>query len=145
MTSPESDVPEFLTGDIREDIVYFSYDEKTQEVYAPHAEKPQNIGNFCLKEDYYYIPLFLLINNRKGDSSNETRLKNILKDIVTRVVRYRIEKEFDILTTESQKQEFVNKYIEDDYKGEIIKARKWIEVNLKKAGSVWEKPIGLIR
>ena len=89
MTSPESDVPEFLTGDIREDIVYFSYDEKTQEVYAPHAEKPQNIGNFCLKEDYYYIPLFLLINNRKGDSSNETRLKNILKDIVTRVVRYR--------------------------------------------------------
>ena len=39
----------------------------------------------------------LLINNRKGDSSNETRLKNILKDIVTRVVRYRIEKEFDIL------------------------------------------------
>ena len=75
MTSPESDVPEFLTGDIREDIVYFSYDEKTQEVYAPHAEKPQNIGNFCLKEDYYYIPLFLLINNRKGDSSNETRLK----------------------------------------------------------------------
>lgn len=58
MTSPESDVPEFLTGDIREDIVYFSYDEKTQEVYAPHAEKPQNIGNFCLKEDYYYIPLF---------------------------------------------------------------------------------------
>ena len=24
MTSPESDVPEFLTGDIREDIVYFS-------------------------------------------------------------------------------------------------------------------------
>ena len=124
MTSPESDVPEFLTGDIREDIVYFSYDEKTQEVYAPHAEKPQNIGNFCLKEDYYYIPLFLLINNRKGDSSNETRLKNILKDIVTRVVRYRIEKEFDILTTESQKQEFVNKYIEDDYKGEIIKAEK---------------------
>ena len=68
--------------------------------------------------------MFLLINNRKGDSSNETRLKNILKDIVTRVVRYRIEKEFDILTTESQKQEFVNKYIEDDYKGEIIKAEK---------------------
>ena len=56
-----------------------------------------------------------MINNRKGDSSNETRLKNILKDIVTRVVRYRIEKEFDILTTESQKQEFVNKYIEEQH------------------------------
>lgn len=98
-----------------------------------------------MKEDYYYIPLFLLINNRKGDSSNETRLKNILKDIVTRVVRYRIEKEFDILTTESQKQEFVNKYIEDDYKEKLSRQRKWIEVNLKKAGSVWEKPIGLIR
>ena len=49
MTSPESDVPEFLTGDIREDIVYFSYDEKTQEVYAPHAENQQNYRKFCLK------------------------------------------------------------------------------------------------
>ncbi len=90
---------------------------------------------------------FLLINNRKGDSSNETRLKKYFKGHRNKsgALPYR-EKEFDILTTESQKQEFVNKYIEDDYKGEIIKAeKKWIEVNLKKAGSVWEKPIGLIR
>lgn len=124
MASPESDTPEFLTGDIREDIVSFSYDEKTQEVYAPHTEKPQNIGEFCIKDDYYYIPLFLLINNRKDDSSNETRLKNILKDIVTKVVRYRLETEFDVLTTEEQKMQFVNTYIEDDYKQKVVEGDK---------------------
>lgn len=122
MTSPESDIPEFLTEDIRDDIVYLSFDEKTEEVYAPHSAQPQNIGDFCLQDKFYYIPLFLLTNNHKGDSCNETRLKNILKDIVTRVVRYRLEMEFDTLKDESQKIHFVNQHIEEDYKKDIVKS-----------------------
>lgn len=120
MKNPEKDIPAFLTGDIREYIEVISFDENTLECYAPHTEKPQNITDFCIKEEYYLIPLYLLIGNRNGDSSNETRLKNILKDIVKKVVRYRIETEFDILQTLDERKQFVTSWIEPDYREEII-------------------------
>ena len=48
MTSPKSDVPEFLTGDIREDIVYFSYDEKHRKSMR-HMLKTTEYRKFLFK------------------------------------------------------------------------------------------------
>ena len=117
--NPEGDIPQFLTDDIRNYIVCYSYDKKTEEVYAPHTQKPQNICSFCIKEDYYEIPLYLLISDGGANKANETRLKNILKDIVKNVVRYRLENEYDILQTDKEKREYIDRQIEKDYREEI--------------------------
>lgn len=117
--NPEGDIPQFLTDDIRNYIVYYSYDQKTQEAYAPHTQKPQNIGSFCIKEDCYEIPLYLLISDSRANKANETRLKNILKDIVKNVVRYRLENEYDILPTDIEKKAYIDRQIDEDYKCDI--------------------------
>lgn len=121
LENPESDVPDFLTGDILEYIERYTFDENTVEAYAPHTERPQKITNFCIQEDYYLIPLYLLIG---GGLGCETRLKTILKNIVEQVVQYRLEIEFDSLTTDEERRVFVETHIETDYLEEIIADEK---------------------
>ncbi|MCI5873739.1 MAG: DUF262 domain-containing protein [Clostridiales bacterium] len=121
LENPESDVPDFLTGDILEYIERYTFDENTVEPYAPHTERPQKITNFCIQEDYYLIPLYLLIG---GGLGCETRLKTILKNIVEQVVQYRLEIEFDSLTTDEERRVFVETHIETDYLEEIIADEK---------------------
>lgn len=118
LENSESDVPDFLTGDIIEYIEHYSFDENSIEPYAPHAKTPQKITHFCIQEDYYFIPLYLLIGS--GDASSETRLKTILKNIITEVVQYRLEREYDILETFDEQRKFVEEHIETDYLEEII-------------------------
>lgn len=133
--NPESDVPDFLTGDIIEYIERYSFDEKTQEPYAPHTEKPQRITRFCMQDDAYLIPLYLLIGS--GNDSSETRLKTVLKNIVEDVVHYRMEHEFDVLPSEEERMRFVETHIEPDYleeifvDGSVSRGRlqeKWVEM-----------------
>lgn len=135
LENPESDVPDFLTGDIIEYIERYPFDEKTMETYAPHTEKPQKITNFCIQEEFYLIPLYLLIGN--GDTSSETRLKTILKNIVEQVVQYRLDQEYDVLEIFEERKKFVEEHIETDYLEEIIVEdevkrdileKKWMEM-----------------
>lgn len=131
LENPEGDTPDFLTGDIAKYIKRYKFSEGTQEPFAPHTDKPYHITNYCIQNERYLIPLYLLI----GDDSSETRLKTILKSIVEKVVQYRLEKEYDILQSESEKQSFIEKYIERDYIEEISTA----EANGKKRRDVLEK------
>lgn len=116
LENPESDVPDFLTGDILEYIERYTFDKNTTEPYAPHTQRPMKIRNFCIQEECYLIPLYLLI----GGEGCATRLKDILRNIVEEVVTYRLENEFDLLTTYEEKRLFVEKHIETDYLEEII-------------------------
>lgn len=134
LKNPESDVPDFLTGDIIEFIERYTFDEKTTEVYAPHTQKPQKITDFCIQEECYLIPLYLLVG---GDSGSETRLKTILKDMVEKVVQHRLEDEFDILNSYDEKCKFVEKHIVSDHWDDIVTEenvdrdileKKWIEM-----------------
>ena len=121
--NPDSDEckPTFLTSEIRDYICYVPFDENTVGEYTPHADKPQNINHYCISSAGYKIPLFLLINEI-GNNSNEIRLKNVLKDIVTEVVRYRIENEYDVLDKELEEEKiaFVKKNIKEDYWDTVI-------------------------
>lgn len=134
LENPESDVPDFLTGDIVEYIERYSFDESTEEAFAPHTDKPKKIIDFCIQEDCYLIPLYLLVG---GDSSSETRLKIILKTMVEKVVQHRLEDEFDILDSCDKQSEFVETHIVCDHWDAIIKdgnvdrdalEKKWIEM-----------------
>lgn len=111
---------DFLTRDILDDIICLSFDDKTKEEYAPHAECPERIHHFCMRENNYLIPLYLLI----GDNHNnchENRLNNVLQDITADVVRYRLEKEYDVLSQEEQKNAFATKILPADFMDGVIK------------------------
>lgn len=136
LDNPEDDVPlTFLAGDIRDLIVVESFDENSTEAYVPHTENPIGICKYCTKEDMYYIPLFLLVNDEE-DNKNEKRLWTILRDMVRETVEYRIETEYDQLENEEEKREYIEKNIDSDRWEEIIEkgkysnevlCREWIE------------------
>lgn len=118
LENPEGDTPDFLTGDIAKYIKRYKFSEGTTEPYAPHTDKPYHITNYCIQSERYLIPLYLLI----GDGSSETRLNAILRHIVEQVVGYRLEKEYDTLQSEHEKQCFIESHIERDYLEEILTA-----------------------
>lgn len=119
LENPEKDTPDFLTGDIRPYIVGIKFNKNTDEAYAPHAEKPYKIKNYCIQDEYYLIPLYLLVE----DGSSATWLNDILEDMVGDVVKYRLEHEYDVLT-DVEKMQFIKKNIEEGYLEEIFEAEE---------------------
>lgn len=131
--NPECDIPNFLTGDILPFIECYRFDRKTEEAYAPHAETLPGLKRFCIRDDCYLIPLYLLL----GDSTSETRLKAILNGIVEAVVEYRLENEYDAFATAEERECLIRTQIEDDYREEILEAgerqrdilkKKWVDM-----------------
>ncbi len=131
--NPESDIPDFLTGDILPFIECCRFDRKTEEAYAPHAETLTGLKRFCIREDCYLIPLYLLL----GDGSSETRLKAILNGIVEAVVEHRLENEYDRFDSAEERERLIRTQIEDDYREEILAAgdmqreilrKKWVDM-----------------
>lgn len=142
-TLEEEIVPQFLTEDIRDFIEVEGFDEESEESYTPHVENPLDIINDSIKgikKEDYMIPLYLLINNRNKGVSGEELLNEILKSIVEQVVRYRYISEYNILEEESQKEQYIRKYINPIYQKDIWKEeknrddtfkKKWIEQGCK--------------
>ncbi len=121
-TLEEEIVPQFLTEDIRDFIEVEGFDEESEESYTPHVENPLDIINDSIKgikKEDYMIPLYLLINNRNKGVSGEELLNEILKSIVEQVVRYRYISEYNILEEESQKEQYIRKYINPIYQKDI--------------------------
>lgn len=113
--------PKFLTRDILKYIRAEAYTDKSTEEFVPHTETPGKITKYCIQDDCYLIPLYLLINNSENDTNNETRLNYILKKIVEEVVQYRLVEEFDSITNQEDRITYVMKVIElDDDIEEII-------------------------
>lgn len=125
LDNPEDDVPlTFLAGDIRDLIVVEAFDENSTEVYVPHTENPLGICKYCMKQDMYYIPLYLLINDEEDDK-NEKRLWTILRDMVRETVRYRVETEYEHLESEEEKKNYIERNIDSDRWVKIIEEGKF--------------------
>lgn len=110
----ENEVPHFLTKDILKYIHTESYNKKTTEAFAPDSKETGKISKFCIQNDRYLIPLYLLINDTPDSKLNENRLKQILQKIVDEVVEYRLENQYDLLHSQEDKNEYIRNLIEDD-------------------------------
>lgn len=83
-SNPEKDEPNFLTQDILEFIVSFDFKKTDDKAYNPfYQSKPTAIDNFCLgtDEDFYFIPLYLLVDSEKNGTTKERTLNRIIEKI----------------------------------------------------------------
>lgn len=126
--SSEKDIPPFLTKDILEWIHTEKITKKSTEPYAPHSDRPQEIVKYCKKEDEYWIPLYLLIEENKGSDTNKNRLQDILDDIVDDTVKYYVRDEYRNISGEQEKIRYIEQHISKDYIKDVIESQ-----NMEKA------------
>lgn len=89
LDKPDNDDPEFQTTDILDQIRVLKFSKNSRECYNPYykdVSKLSKLEVFCqsAEEDYYYIPLFLLIDDSKTGLNNTT-LTRIINAIANNV------------------------------------------------------------
>lgn len=105
LAHPKADIPEYMPGDIVENIVIMDFRKNDNAPFNPY-QNPNSDGllSFCTRygEDYL-IPLYLLVDRRDGVQSyeNDQLLGSILKAIASEQGRL-LKRQYD--TEESQKE-----------------------------------------
>lgn len=110
---------DFLTRDILDDIIANPFNEKTEECYAPHSKKAKDIEQYTKQQNQYVIPLYLLICDINQPWSSGY-LDKILKVIVGDVIDYRLEKEYYILNSDEEREDYVKKILPQEFGEEVI-------------------------
>lgn len=143
LSNPQKDIPNFLTGQIRDyiNVEPFNFSGKQVE-YHPYNNNPAEIEHYCVQADIYKIPLFMLIETREGDIDCETTLKNILQKIVSEVVR-RMLNVYDSKDNE-EKVAYIKSILVDSYFKKISnkldrnEVSKWLE---KQGNALWSERV----
>lgn len=113
--NPDSDDPEFLSGDIMPFVECFSFTNDDRQPYNPQVPLSTNLDIFCTSyQEGYLIPLYLLAPSEKKNKAQivlrlDTILSNISKGIYDEIVDY-----FSKLDNDQDKRQFVNEIIEDE-------------------------------
>lgn len=121
--NPDSDDPEFLSGDIMPFVECFSFINDDGQSYNPQVPLSTKLDTFCISyQEGYLIPLYLLAPSEKKNKAQivlrlDTILSNISKGIYDEIVDY-----FSKLDSEQEKRQFVDEIIEEEGARERIKA-----------------------
>ena len=121
--NPDSDDPEFLSGDIMPFVECFSFINDDGQSYNPQVPLSTKLDTFCISyQEGYLIPLYLLAPSEKKNKAQivlrlDTILSNISKGIYDEIVDY-----FSKLDSEQEKRQFVDEIIEEECTRERIKA-----------------------
>ena len=102
--NPDSDIPDFLSGDIKSFIVSLQYSQKDIKPYNPSAPLSTELDDFCLTyQDGYLIPLFLAIGIGKNQSVAQLRYTEIIKSIAHKIKNEIMNYYEGVLTNENLK------------------------------------------
>ncbi len=120
--SGEKDIPPFLTKDISPWIHTEKITKKCTEPYVPHSHKPQDIVKYAKKEDEYWIPLYLLIEENENSDVNKNRLQDILDDIVEDTVKYYVREEYRKISGRQEKIHYIEQHIAADHIKDVLES-----------------------
>lgn len=148
LDNPDSDDPDFLTGDIKPFIECIPFLEKDDVPYKPKTPLSTDLDNFCLNyktKDVtgYLIPLFLLA---PSDIQNKKQIDlryNAILDGISLNIKNEILLAYSEIVDEQEKREFLQNFwpqevtesiIKDEtvLKQELIESVKWWRDNLQK-------------
>lgn len=95
LDKPDNDDPTFQTTDIFEYIRTLPFSKNSKNCYNPYNKRTTTLSkleSFCQnpEEEYYYIPLFLLIDNGKTKLNNTT-LTRIINAIAGNIAQAKID------------------------------------------------------
>lgn len=140
--NPDSDVPEFLSGDMYKYIrcEKFNFrDDKSP--LNPNNGLSTELDTYCIEyPDYYRVPLFLLIPSKKKATATKTRYATILE-----LISYRIVAEIEAYYAEiKDSPEALDSFLkalnlEDDSIRNIITGEEALEQILEELRKVWRQ------
>ncbi len=139
-SDPDSDIPDFLTGDIKSFIVSMQFSQKDEKPYNPSVQLSTDLDTFCLSySEGYLIPLFLTIGIGKNQSLEQLRFTEIIKSIAHNINNEIMNYYQSVLTNDNLHKGFIEKFFIDDEeeKNEVINNHELLGKNLKNRETLW--------
>lgn len=117
LSKPDTDEPLFLTNQIMELIEVKSFRKDDNEPYNPSKGYAVELDNYCIgNEDFYLIPLFLLIATGDNEIKANLRLNNIIRSISNNVFEEILAEFLEI--NDKDRIAFIKRFFRDE---EVIK------------------------
>ena len=149
--NPDSDDPDFLSGNINESIEVISFNKNDKKPYNPNTKLGVALDEFCLShKDGYLIPLFLMIppQDKARKQSTITRLEDIQESIANSITKEIIAEYNSMPLFDEDKITFIKQVISDDEQSKEIleqdspdKISEEFEEALKQRAKAWRKQL----
>lgn len=141
--NPDSEDPEFLTGNIMPfiEVETFLADDKSPT--NPKTELSTTLDEYCYihNEDGYLIPLFLLIPLDNNKMKSVLRLKTIIHNIAFKI-KDEIVDEFANKISDSDKNQFIKEiFIDEDMKNNVLNDNSLFEPLVTELADTWEEEL----
>lgn len=140
---PDSNDPDFLSGDIFPFITCMTFNTGDKSPYNPERDLSTALDDFCLNyEDGYLLPLFLMTPSSESNPSQvKLRLNTIRKNISVKI-KEEIECYFASLN-DSEKKAFIIEIFSDDTKvcNAIQKNHSLLSTKLDERAEVWDEEL----
>lgn len=138
--NPDSEEPDFLTGNIYPFIVVETFGARDDKPYNPKNGLSTKLDDFCLSSDNegYLIPLFLIIP-LEDKSRTQTFLRyNTITKRIAESIKDEILNDYAALTDSADKALFIDQIFDDDDKREGIKNNKIsMQTELEELAEMW--------
>lgn len=104
---PSTDIPTFLSSDVKDCIVMYPFNANDDKPYNPKAKISNEIVNFCIMNEpsHYLYPLYLL-SSRNG-TIEYAMMARIIKNMSQKISESMIDYYTFVLTDPSEKRSFV--------------------------------------
>lgn len=123
--NPDSEYPDFLSGDILKYVECLGFLNNDKKPYNPQNGFTTELDDFCLTyEDGYLIPLYLLIPSRGGNGSKMQHRLQTIKDGIANKIKQEILTAYVECQTELEKMQFIDSIVFDESEKKKAKAGK---------------------
>ena len=141
--NPDSEDPNFLTGDIRPYIECISFSANDGKPYNPNVDLSTDLDTFCLSnENGYLIPLYLLCPTGENANSIGDRFEIIIEDI-SKKIKDEISLFYNKLNNDDDKKTFLKDYFDDNKIKKIISDTNTLNSELDSKSRSWSRNLKL--
>lgn len=142
--NPDTEYPDFLSGNILPFIVTESFLAGDNTPYNPKNCLSTELDTFCLNyEDGYLVPLFLLIPlENKNKSRMKLRFETII-ELIAENIKNEVKAEFCKIKSEGQEriELFINNIIDEDNRNEILNNNELLDNYIEEKARIWESDL----
>lgn len=138
---PDSNDPDFLSGDIMPFIICRSFNTGDKSPYSPESDLSIELDDFCLNYDEgYLLPLFLMTPSSEVNSSQVKLRLNTIRKNISEKIKEEIEDHYETLKEKDAQDAFISEIFADDNKScEAVKKNPdLLNSRLADRAEVWE-------
>ena len=137
--NPDSEDPEFLTGDILPFIECIPFLAGDGKPYNPHTALSPELDTYCLSNsEGYLFPLYLLAPSEKKNKSQFILRYNAITEEIARGIGKEILNHFEGLNNKTERDRFIDEIFDDPSQREQIKDNNGLfSIEIQNRVNVW--------